>query len=244
MDNTAVLLENISKKFKVFYESPALIKNILPFLKTPGSYDTLWSLNNISMRLEKGKCYALIGRNGSGKSTLLQTIAGILTPNSGKLTVSGKISTLLELCSGFHPELTGKENIYLNSSIMGMSKKEIVKKMDKILEFSELEKFIDSKIKIYSAGMFMRLGFSIAIQLNFDIFLCDEAIAVGDMKFQHKCFDKIIDFKRMGKCIVFASHDLNAISKIADYVFWLEKGIIKAEGPANVITEKYFNENI
>ncbi|MBP7652278.1 ABC transporter ATP-binding protein [Candidatus Dependentiae bacterium] len=243
MPEFAVQLENVSKKFKVFYESPALIKNILPFLKTPGSYEILWSLKNINMNLEKGKCYALIGRNGSGKSTLLQTMAGIITPSSGKVNVSGKISTLLELCSGFHPELTGKENIYLNSSIMGMSKKDIDSNLDKILEFSELEKFIDSKIKIYSAGMFMRLGFSIAIQLNFEVFLCDEVIAVGDMKFQHKCLDKINEFKKNKKCIIFASHDLGAVSKVADYVFWLDKGIIKMEGTADEILKKYSSEN-
>jgi len=238
-----IKLNNISKKFKIHYESPALIKTALPFLKSPGSVEVLWALKNISFEFEAGKCYALIGRNGSGKSTLLQIICGILTPTMGDISVRGKVSTLLELCSGFHPELTGKENIYLNSSIMGISRREIEQKFDDILKFSELDKFIDSKIKIYSAGMFMRLGFAIAIQMKFDIFLCDEVIAVGDMKFQHKCFDKIMEFKNSGKCIIFASHDLNAVGRIADYIIWLDNGKIKTQGPAAEIIGRYINEN-
>ena len=243
MIDYAVNLVNISKRYKVFYEAPALIKSIFPFLKSPNSFDILYALNNISMKLDYGKWYAIIGRNGSGKSTLLQTIAGITTPTTGAIKVNGKISTLLELCSGFHPELTGKENIFLNSSIMGMSKKEVLEKFDKIIEFSELARFIDSKIKIYSSGMFMRLGFSIAIHIDFDIFLCDEIIAVGDLKFRNKCYSKILEFKNNNKCIVFASHDLEAVEKIADYVFWLERGSIKMQGLPSEIIPKYKSEN-
>jgi len=238
---TAVELKNIIKDFNVFYEAPALIKNILPFLKTPGSYEKLRALNDISMKLEHGKCYAIIGRNGGGKSTLLQLIAGITKETSGEKIVSGKISTLLELCSGFHPELTGKENIFLNGSLLGLSKKRLNEKFDEILHFSELNKFIDSKVKIYSSGMFMRLGFSIAVQAEFDIFLCDEIIAVGDHEFRKKCYKKILEFKNMGKCIVFATHDPSAVESVADHVFWLDKGCIKAQGAPAEIMDEYLN---
>lgn len=235
----AIELINITKDFTVFYEAPALIKNILPFLKPPGSYEKLRALNNISFRLECGKCYAIIGRNGSGKSTLLQLIAGITQETSGTKIISGKISTLLELCSGFHPELTGKENIYLNGSLLGLSRKKLNEKFKEILEFSELDKFIDSKVKIYSSGMFMRLGFAIAIQADFDIFLCDEIIAVGDHAFRKKCYNRILDFKKEGKCIVFASHDPSAIELLADYAFWLDKGNIVYHGAPKETLEKY-----
>ncbi len=190
---TAITLEHINKQYKVFYEAPALIKNILPFLKTPGSYETLSALKDITFNLEYGKCYALIGRNGAGKSTLLQLLAGITVPTSGKREINGRISTLLELCSGFHPELTGKENIFLNSAILGLSRKTVIERFDDIITFSELDNFINSKIKIYSSGMFMRLGFSIAIQADFDIFLCDEIISVGDYNFKQKCYEKKIE---------------------------------------------------
>jgi ABC-type polysaccharide/polyol phosphate transport system ATPase subunit len=241
--NAAIELLDLTKKFKIFYEAPALVKNILPFFKTKGSYEILLALKKINFTFEYGKCYGLIGSNGSGKSTLLQLLGGITAPTQGKIKHYGKVSTLLELGSGFHPELTGKENIYLNSSIIGLSKKEVKTKFNDIVEFAGLNKFIDSKIKIYSSGMFVRLGFSIAIQSDFDIFLLDEIIAVGDMQFQKKCFDTLENFKKKKKCIIVASHDLGTLRKIADETLWIEKGVLKKFGPTNDVIDFYENNN-
>jgi len=236
---TAVSLSNITKRYTVFYEAPALIKNILPFLKTPGSYENILAIDNFSKIFLKGECCAIIGANGSGKSTLLQIIAGITQPTTGEININGKVSTLLELNSGFHPELTGAENIFLNSSILGINKKDVKEKFNEILAFSELDKFINSKVKIYSSGMFMRLGFAIAIQMNFDIFVCDEFISVGDMYFQNKCYNKLKEFKKQGKCIIFATHNFEVVDLIADCVIWLDKGKIKAIGKPQEIISAY-----
>lgn len=203
--------------------------------------ESFWALKDINFSIEKGSSLGIIGSNGSGKSTLLKLILGILKPTSGRIYINGKVYGLIELGAGFHPELTGRENIYINGIILGFNKKEIAKKIDDILEFSGLGDFIDIPIKTYSSGMYLRLGFSIAGNIESDILLIDEILAVGDEEFQHKCLDRINEFKRLNKTIVFVSHDLGSIMKLCDHVIWLEKGVMKDIGDPKKIIDSYLS---
>jgi len=200
------------------------------------------ALDTVSFKVEKGTTIGIIGENGSGKSTLLKVVAGITKPTFGRVTVKGKISALIELGTGFHPEITGKENVYLNGIMLGLSKKEINRKFDEIVEFAELEEFIDAPVKTYSSGMYMRLGFSIAINVNPDILLIDEVLAVGDASFVPKCLDRIDDFRRRKKTILFVSHDLQTVEKICDRVIWLKEGKIQEMGEPKRVTDSYIQD--
>ena len=208
------------------------LKRKTPFIAFP-------ALEDISFEVEKGETFGIIGENGSGKSTLLGIIAGISKPTSGEVKVHGSVATLIELGAGFHGDLSGRENIYLNGSILGFSRKEMDKKYKAIVEFSELEKFINMPVKYYSSGMYVRLGFAIAVTVEPDILLIDEVLSVGDEHFQKKCLRRIEDFQRKGKTILFVSHALSLVEELCDRVILLEKGHIKGEGRPKSVLKVY-----
>jgi ABC-2 type transport system ATP-binding protein len=197
----------------------------------------------VSLEVPEGKTYALIGENGSGKTTLLKCMAHILRPEKGRIQTHGKISALLELGAGFHPELTGRENIFLNGSILGMSKKQLNQRFDEIVGFAGLEHFIDTPVKNYSSGMYVRLGFSVAINVDPDILLIDEVLAVGDAEFQRKCLEKFDDFRAAGKTIVIVSHALESVRNLSDTAGWLEHGVLRRLGPASDVIDEYLSES-
>jgi len=200
------------------------------------------ALDGINLEVEKGTTFGVIGENGSGKSTLLKLVAGIAKPTSGCLRVRGKVSALIELGAGFHPEITGRENVFINGIMLGLSKKEITEKFDDIVKFAELEDFIDAPVKTYSSGMYMRLGFSVAINVNPEILLIDEVLAVGDASFVPKCLDRIDDFRRRKKTILFVSHDLSTVEKICDRVLWLKKGKVQTIGESKRVVDAYLQD--
>jgi len=216
-------IKNVSKSFKIYHDKATTLKERLLFLRSSKA-DVYWALKNINLTIETGKTVGLIGHNGSGKSTLLKLITKIIYPTSGEIVTHGRVSSLLELGAGFHPDFTGRENIYINASIFGLSRKEIDSKLESIIEFSELRDFIDSPIRTYSSGMYTRLAFSVAVHVSPDILLIDEILAVGDVNFQKKCISKIKEFKKKGVTMVFVSHNMNDVLEICDSVVWLDKG--------------------
>lgn len=203
--------------------------------------DTFWPLKQVSLTINQGDCIGVIGPNGSGKSTLLKLITGILTPDEGELIVNGRISSLLELGAGFHPDLTGRENIYLNGSIYGLSRAQMNKHLDSIIDYAELGEFIDTPIKHYSSGMYVRLGFAVAIHTEPDLLLVDEVLAVGDANFQRKCLNSIQKFRDEGGTLLLVSHDLGTIQSICKYALWLEHGQLQAEGHPTDVAMAYLN---
>jgi len=205
----------------------------------PGEF---WALDNISFELKKGETLGIIGPNGAGKTTLLKLLNGIFNPDEGKIRMKGKVGALIQIGAGFHPLLTGKENIYINGSILGMSKKEIDKKLHSIIDFADIGDFIDSPVKYYSSGMYVRLGFAIAIHCNPDILLVDEILAVGDMAFQRKCLERMKDFRKQEKTIVFISHNLHSVRTLCKKAFFLEEGRIIKEGEVNKVVNYYIDE--
>ena len=201
--------------------------------------ETFAALKGVSFNVEEGKTLSIIGENGSGKSTMLKILAGISKPTSGDIVTRGRISALIELGAGFHPEISGRENVFINGIILGLTKKKIQERMDDIIKFAELEDFIDNPVKSYSSGMYMRLGFSIAINVDPDILLIDEVLAVGDASFVPKCLDKINEFKRKGKTIIFVSHDLSTVDRISDEVIWLKEGQVEMRGYPKRVIDAY-----
>lgn len=197
------------------------------------------ALDNVSLAIPKGGAWGIIGRNGSGKSTLLKLVAGIYRPDSGSIKISGRISALIELGAGFHPEFSGRENVFINASILGMNKKTILEKFDEIVAFAELEDFIDNPVRTYSSGMFMRLGFSVAIHVDPDILLVDEVLAVGDKHFFHKCTDRMENFLKSGKTVLIVSHDLGMVEKWCEGAIFLENGAVKISGKTNMVIDHY-----
>jgi ABC-2 type transport system ATP-binding protein/lipopolysaccharide transport system ATP-binding protein len=200
------------------------------------------ALDDVTLSVEKGQTFGVIGENGSGKSTLLKLIAGIAKPTKGEVRTAGKISALIELGAGFHPEITGRENVFINGIMLGLTKKEISAKFNEIVAFAELEDFIDAPVKTYSSGMYMRLGFAIAINVNPEILLIDEVLAVGDAAFVPKCLDRIDDFRRRQKTILFVSHDLSTVGKICDRVAWLKGGRVQMIGEPKRIVDAYLQD--
>ena len=223
-----VQVENVSKRFILHHERPHSFKELVInlFGRNSRRREEFWALRDISFELSEGEMLGIIGPNGAGKSTVLKLISRILEPTIGHIRVNGRVSALLELGAGFHPDLTGRENIYLNGSLLGFSKKEMARLSDDIVAFSELERFIDTPVKHYSSGMYMRLGFAIAINVQPDILLIDEVLAVGDQAFQKKCLDKIKEFKERGIPVIFVSHNLEAVAKLCTKAIWLEEGLI------------------
>ena len=211
----------------------------MTLFKKRRSYEKRTVLNGISFNVKKGEAVGLIGHNGCGKSTTLKLLTKIMYPDSGKINMAGRVSSLIELGAGFHPDMSGRDNIYINASIFGLAKKEIDNKYNDIVAFSELEEFIDSPVRTYSSGMYMRLAFSVAINVDADILLIDEILAVGDIAFQEKCFKKLEEIKSRGTTIVIVSHSLNQIEKICDRTIWLHDGIIYKEGSTKVINQLY-----
>lgn len=231
---------NVYKEYRLI--NTGGIKTFLfNFVKQIKTYkqNSFKALENINFEVHDGEVVGIIGRNGAGKSTTLGLIAGVMKPTSGSVEVHGRIAPLLELGAGFHHDLTGRENILLNGMLLGLSKKEILSKVDEIIAFSELEEFIDQPIRMYSSGMLSRLGFSIAIQTNPDILLIDEVLSVGDKNFQKKSADKIFEFKNKGTTIVFVSHDASTVQKLCDKVIWIEKHKIKMIADADTVIEHY-----
>lgn len=234
-------IKNVSKSFKIYHDKATTLKERLLFLRSSKA-DVFWALKDINLTIESGKTVGLIGHNGSGKSTLLKLITKIIYPTSGEIITRGRVSSLLELGAGFHPDFTGRENIYINASIFGLSRKEIDSKLESIIEFSELRDFIDSPIRTYSSGMYTRLAFSVAVHVSPDILLIDEILAVGDINFQKKCIAKIKEFKKKGVTMVFVSHNMNDVLEICDSVVWLDKGRMIEYGDTETIAEKYLDE--
>ena len=239
--NIAIKVTHVSKDFKLYYDRANTLKEkLLFFSKKNKSKDTvLHVLQDINLSIEKGESVALIGTNGSGKSTLLKLMTKIIYPNKGKITTNGKLTSLLELGAGFHDDFTGRENIYFNASIFGLTKKEIDEKVDEIIEFSELQEFIDNPVRTYSSGMYMRLAFSVAINVQADILLIDEILAVGDQHFQEKCFNKLEELKESGKTIVIVTHSMNQVKQFCDRAIWLYKGKVKMDGNVDQVLEEY-----
>lgn len=239
--NIAIKVTHVSKDFKLYYDRANTLKEkLLFFSKKNKSKDTvLHVLRDINLSIEKGESVALIGTNGSGKSTLLKLMTKIIYPNKGKITTNGKLTSLLELGAGFHDDFTGRENIYFNASIFGLTKKEIDEKVDEIIEFSELQEFIDNPVRTYSSGMYMRLAFSVAINVQADILLIDEILAVGDQHFQEKCFNKLKELKESGKTIVIVTHSMNQVKQFCDRAIWLYKGNVKMDGNVDQVLEEY-----
>jgi lipopolysaccharide transport system ATP-binding protein len=244
MEMSSVRFANVSKRFILRHEHPHSFQEMVLRLFDPrrrDSFDELWALQDVSFTVEPGETVGLIGPNGSGKSTALKLMARILEPTSGSIKARGKVSTLLELGAGFHPDLTGEENIYLNGSILGLGRKEIERKFDQIVAFAGLGDFIDTPVKHFSAGMYVRLGFAIAVHIEPEILLIDEVLAVGDMAFQIKCWDKITELQKEGITIVLVSHDLDAVQKLCSQVVWLDHGQVRAKGAAEEIAAQYGN---
>lgn len=252
-----IKVESLSKVFKLPHEKLSTVKQHFVNIFNPKSFEKFRALDDVSFEVKKGEFFGIIGANGSGKSTLLKILAGIYQPSEGKVTVHGSLSPFIELGVGFNPELTARENIYLNAAILGMSRTQTESKFDEIVKFSELKNFLDQKLKNFSSGMQVRLAFSIAVQAQADILLVDEVLAVGDAAFQEKCLNLFRDLKRQGKTIIFVSHALNIMEEFCDQVIYLNKGKVVAKGaPAEIILtylkiasevqsgeEKVFNKN-
>lgn len=234
----AIEVRNITKKFKVYLDKGSTIKEKVLF-RNRRRYEERQVLNDISFDVKKGEAVGLIGHNGCGKSTTLKLLTKIMYPDSGTIEMAGRVSSLIELGAGFHPDMSGRENIYINASIFGLSKKEIDERLEDIISFSELEDYIDNPVRTYSSGMYMRLAFSVAINVDADILLIDEILAVGDVAFQAKCFNRLREIKKAGTTIVIVSHALGQIEQICERSIWIHEGKIKEEGSPRVVDPKY-----
>jgi ABC-2 type transport system ATP-binding protein len=234
----AISVDRISKRFRLFHERPTSVKERLLRLHRSRAED-FWALREIDFEVPEGQTWGLIGANGSGKSTLLKVIGGILRPTDGRVVTRGRIAALLELGAGFHPELTGRENVYLNASILGLSRKETDRYFDDIVSFAELEDFIDSQVKYYSSGMFVRLGFAVAVHVHPDILLIDEVLAVGDEAFQRKCIRRVRDLQSRGRTIVFVTHAVQQVHQICDGAVMLDRGRVRALGDVSSVIKEY-----
>ena len=204
--------------------------------------EVLTAVDHISLRVPRGSTFGIIGRNGSGKSTLLKLVAGITKPTSGEVLVDGRVSALIELGAGFHPEISGRENVYINGVMLGLTKREITRRFDEIVEFAELEDFIDAPVKTYSSGMYVRLGFAVAVHVDPDILIVDEVLAVGDEGFSLRCFDRFAEFKRHGKTILLVTHGLATVERFCDEALWLDHGKMRAEGDPRRVVEAYLTD--
>lgn len=241
MTETAISVQNISKKFKIYHEKRnSIFDQVSSIFNKSKHYEELAVIRDISFELKKGEMLGILGLNGSGKTTLLKMLAGIIKPDSGKITTSGKVIPLLELGTGFSPELTARDNIILNGMILGFTKKEMIEKIDSIIEFADLPKFLDTKLKNFSSGMYSRLAFSIAMQVDPDILLVDEILAVGDAPFRDKSFNAFLSFRKKNKSIIFVSHDLGTIQRLCDRAIFLHEGKIHTVGKSNEVVNAYY----
>jgi len=238
MSNNVVVADHVSKKFRLFKERNNSLKAAMMRGRRAISED-FWALKDVSFEVPEGSTFGLIGHNGSGKSTMLKCLAKILRPDGGSCRIDGKVSALLELGAGFHPELSGRENVFLNGAILGLGQKELHRRFDDIVEFAGIGAFIEEPVKNYSSGMYLRLGFSVAINVDPDVLLIDEVLAVGDEEFQRKCNEKIAELKAKNKTIVFVSHAMVQVHNLCDNVAWFEHGNLKELGPARELVSAY-----
>jgi ABC-type polysaccharide/polyol phosphate transport system ATPase subunit len=237
----AIEVEAASRRFRVYPQPVRTLKELVVARGRVKGTD-IWALRDVTAAVEPGEAVGLIGRNGSGKTTLLRLIAGIIKPTSGRVAVEGRVGSLLELGAGFHPEFTGRENVYLNGSIHGLKRAAIREHMDEIVAFAELERFIDLPVRTYSSGMYMRLGFAVAAYLEADVLLLDEVFAVGDEEFQRKCFGKIFEFKQRGGTIVFVSHDASAVERLCERAVLLREGRVEFDGEVREAIARYHQQ--
>lgn len=237
MSKNAIELKNLTKRFKKGRK--LLLKEALLDIFKPGAGEYFKALDNMNLEIEKGETVGIIGPNGSGKSTILKIISGIMVADEGEAIIKGRVAPLIELGAGFHPELTGRENVYINGVILGLTRKQIEKRFDEIVRFAELEDFIDTPVKHYSSGMYMRLGFAIAVNVDPDILLVDEVLAVGDTRFQQKCMKRMREFKKKGVTIIYVSHSLGTLADFCDSAAYLENGILRYFGEVDEAVELY-----
>ncbi|MCE5324501.1 ABC transporter ATP-binding protein [bacterium] len=255
--STAVNIENIGKRYIIGHQRASgtlrdavtdafhrIISSRKKGSMLPASKEEFWALKDVSFDIEQGDRVAIIGRNGAGKSTLLKVISRITEPTTGRIGINGRVASLLEVGTGFHPELTGRENIYLNGAILGMTKSEINRKYDEIVAFSEIEKFIDTPVKRYSSGMYVRLAFAVAAHLEPEILVIDEVLAVGDAQFQKKCLGKMGDVSREGRTILFVSHNMTAVQTLCNRAVWLDGGAVRTIGEAGTVASKYLQTSV
>jgi len=233
-----ITVEHAARRFRVYPREQRTLKDVL-FARGRVQGSDVWALRDVSFTVEPGSAVGLVGRNGSGKTTLLRLLSGIVKPSSGTVAVGGRIGSLLELGAGFHPDMTGRENVYLNGSIHGLRRATIREKLDEIVAFAGLEDFIDLPVRTYSSGMYMRLGFAVASHIEADVLLLDEVFAVGDEAFQRKCFGKIFEFKQRGGTIVFVSHDASAVERLCDRAVLLKDGTVAFDGPTHEAIVEY-----
>ena len=240
-EDYAIEVQDVYKTFNVYLDKANSLKEKMLFWKR-NRKEVREVLKGINLNIKKGEAVAFIGVNGSGKSTLLKLMTKIIYPNKGKILINGKLTSLLELGAGFHPDFSGRENIYFNASIFGLTKKQIDARLEQIIEFSELRDYIDNPVRTYSSGMFMRLAFAVAINVDADILLVDEILSVGDQHFQEKCIKKMKQLKAEGKTMVFVTHSLDSAKELCDRAVWLNKGVIKLDGNTNEVIEQYIKE--
>ena len=238
MNQVAIDVEDVSKRFRIYHERNQSVKSAV-MRRGRATFEEFWALQDVDLSIPYGKTYGLVGHNGSGKSTLLKCLARILVPDKGRVVAHGRISALLELGAGFHPELSGRDNVYLNGSILGLTRRDIDARFDQIVEFAGLEQFIDTPVKNYSSGMYVRLGFSVAINVEPDILLVDEVLAVGDEAFQRRSAAKFAEFRDEGRTIVVVSHALGSVRDMCDEVAWLDHGRVLEVGDAGAVVDKY-----
>lgn len=240
MTETVIEINHLTKKYDMYKKPSDRLKEALSVTRKT-YHEIFYALNDVNIKVNKGEMVGFIGENGSGKSTILKIITGVLTPSSGELKIKGNIAALLELGSGFNPEYSGYENIFLNGMVLGYSREEMAGKVDDIISFADIGDHLYQPVKTYSSGMFVRLAFAVAINVDPDILIVDEALAVGDLEFQLKCMEKFTELRNAGKTILFVSHDVNAVRRFCDRVYWLKKGVVEAEGDTMEITEEYEN---
>jgi lipopolysaccharide transport system ATP-binding protein len=238
MSKGEIRLENVSRRFRVYPNEARTLKELVVNRRRARATD-VWALRDVSLAVERGEAVGLIGRNGSGKTTLLKLVSGIIKPTSGSVHVGGRVGSLLELGAGFHPDFTGRENVYLNGSILGLKRQTVREHMDEIVAFAGLEQFVDLPVRTYSTGMVMRLGFAVAAHLQADVLLLDEVFAVGDEEFQRKCYGKIFEFKQGGGTIVFVSHDASAVERLCERAVLLRGGRLEFDGPTHDAIMRY-----
>jgi ABC-2 type transport system ATP-binding protein/lipopolysaccharide transport system ATP-binding protein len=246
---TAIELKNVSKKYRR-HSDRRLATTLRSYLgydlwrRRNNNHDMIWALRDLNLKVEEGTTLGVIGRNGSGKSSLIKLISRILKPDMGTVSVHGKVAALIELGAGFHPELTGRENVIINGIILGLSRREIKDKFSEIVDFAEMRAYIDEPIRTYSNGMYMRLGFAVAVHVNPEILLIDEVLAVGDLQFVQKCMDRMNQFKKEGKTIILVSHDLMTVKNWCDKAMWLDEGRVKMEGDPKDVVQAYAKEKL
>ncbi len=243
-DNIAIKVDHVYKSFNIYYDRANTLKERMLFFARNKRREKREVLKDINLDIKKGETVALIGVNGSGKSTLLKLMTQIIFPNKGTIETKGKLTSLLELGAGFHPDFSGRENIYFNSSIFGLTRKEIDARLDQIIEFSELQDFIDNPVRTYSSGMYMRLAFSVAINVDADILLIDEILSVGDQHFQEKCFNKMRELKKEGKTMVFVTHSMDSVKNLCDRAVWLSNGVVRMDGNTDEVVDEYLKETM